>query len=655
MKLAFVISLIFLSFCSRAQVREQKVEEVTVQAKRQDDKRLELNSMTIERKSIQELQPEDVGVLLQKFPGISLKSYGGLGGLKTFSFRSLGSQHSAIVLDGFLLQNTQVGQLNLGQIPTNSIEKIRLGNTESGSLSPVSAMFGGNEIAISTFEGTPHFNSTKVRVSSKIGSFGQYDEYGAVHFAKEKFGITLHGKYRRAVGNYPFHLKVLNYTYSGIQKNNQLEELYSGASLFYRPNKMKQPIRLIYRNTFIDQGLPGATVLYNPFNKQYLKTNQHSISADWNDKIGLTKVRYYGTYQYDNQTYTDSFYLNQENLLRKVYAQSNAAIGISLNKNKFGEILNFYGGLEQRYSYLSIKNQKNSAPERWQTYSNAGLKIQERKFLLDIRLGYQLALDRDSVNTTYKIRNLFAPIFKIETIEYGKLNWKIGLLLASTNRLPSFNELYYSQIGNKQLKPEEAKQINLSNGISKAYKKCVFTSKIELYYNVITNKILAIPTKNLFVWSIQNIGTVHASGIDFVQTFDCQISENWKMMVQANYSFQRSVDRSSELSPSYGHQIAYIPQHSGNADMSVYRKKTGIRISSLYVGERFSLNENVPSNLLVAFYTFDFTMFQSFAIKSKHDFTIQFQIKNITDKSYTYVRSFVMPGRNYLLSLNYEF
>jgi len=645
---------LFIAFCSRAQLREQKVGEIAVQAQKQNEKRIELNSSKIDRNIIQELQPEDLGFLLQKFPGVALKSYGGLGGLKTFSVRSLGSQHTATVLDGFLLQNTQVGQINLGQIPTNSIESLRLGTSNYQVLSPISALFRGNELAISTFEGSTAFNAVKVRLSSKFGSFGQFDEYLALQYSQERIGITLHGKYRKSEGNYPFRLKVLNYTYDGVQKNNQLEELYSGVTLFFRPNTMKQPIRLIYRNTFIDQGLPGATVLYNSYNKQYLNTVQHSLSADWTDKYGLAKVRYYGSYQYDNQIYTDSFYFNQANLLRKVYTQNNGNLGLSLSKNKFGELINFYGGIEERYAQLNLGNQNLIVPERWQTYANAGLKINEKKFLLDLRLGYQFVLERDSVDLSFNQRHLFAPVLNLESKEIGRLNWKMSVFSASTSRLPSFNELYYSQVGNKQLKPEEAKQVVLSNGISKSFKKWFFTSKIQIYYNHITNKILAIPTKNLFVWSIQNIGTVHASGVDFVQSVQIQPNENWNTTLTANYSFQRSIDRSSDLSPSYGHQIAYTPQHTANIDLSIYRKKTGIRFSSIYVGERFSLNENIPMNLLAPFYTFDLSIFQRFTIKSKHQFNLQFQVKNCADVSYTYVRSFVMPGRNYLLSFNYE-
>jgi hypothetical protein len=626
------------------------VGEITIDRLKIEKKLLELNSNRIDRLTIQELQPEDAGVLLQKFPGISLKSYGGLGGLKTFSFRSLGSQHTATVLDGFTIQNAQSGQLNLGQIHTNSIENIEFGTAKTSILTPVSAMFGGNELSFTTFEGTPIFNSTKARFSSKYGSFGQFDEYLACKFSKEKFGIAVHGKFRKANGNYPYQLKIANYTYNGVQENNELQELYSGLSVFFRPNKMKQPIRLIYRNIFIDQGLPGATVLYNSYGKQYLKTEQHSINLDWTDNIGLIKSRYYASFQTDNQIYTDSFYLNNHHLFKKDYSQNNASVGLSLSKNKFGELINFYGGIETRYSELQFTDLKNIYVRRLQSFANAGIKISEKKFLMDLRIGYQHFSEPASNS-----KHIPFSMLNVESREIGKLKWKIGTLASISSRMPSFNEQYYSQLSSKlTLNPEKAKQISLNNSIAKSHNRWLFLSKAQVYFNHITDKILAIPTKNLFVWSIQNIGVVHASGLDFVQTIDFQMNKNWNFKLMANYSFQRSIDRSNLSSPSYGDQIAYIPVHSGNLDLSIYRKKTGLRFSGLYVGQRYALNQNISANLLESFYTVDISLFQGITLKNKHHFNFQFQIKNVSNASYQYVRSFVMPGRNFLISLGYE-
>ena len=80
---------------------------------------------SLDSDDIQGLQANDAGDLIQKLTSTSIKSYGGLGGLKTVSSRGLGASHSAIVADGFSIQNTQNGQVNLGQIHADKTTKFR--------------------------------------------------------------------------------------------------------------------------------------------------------------------------------------------------------------------------------------------------------------------------------------------------------------------------------------------------------------------------------------------------------------------------------------------------------------------------------------------------------------------------------------------------
>ena len=75
---------------------------------------------------IEALQANDAAGLIRKFTSTSIKSYGGIGGLKTVSSRGLGANHSKILADGFGINNTQNGQVNLGQIHSDNIIFIRI-------------------------------------------------------------------------------------------------------------------------------------------------------------------------------------------------------------------------------------------------------------------------------------------------------------------------------------------------------------------------------------------------------------------------------------------------------------------------------------------------------------------------------------------------
>src|SRR5690554_7428866 len=49
---------------------------------------------TLSKKDIQQLAPHDLGTLLQYVNGVTIKNYGGIGGMKTLSHRGLGGEHT---------------------------------------------------------------------------------------------------------------------------------------------------------------------------------------------------------------------------------------------------------------------------------------------------------------------------------------------------------------------------------------------------------------------------------------------------------------------------------------------------------------------------------------------------------------------------------
>lgn len=68
----------------------------------------------------------DISDALRRFSGVNIKDYGGAGGMKTVSVRSLGANHTAISYDGIVLDNCQTGQIDLSSFTLDNIESISL-------------------------------------------------------------------------------------------------------------------------------------------------------------------------------------------------------------------------------------------------------------------------------------------------------------------------------------------------------------------------------------------------------------------------------------------------------------------------------------------------------------------------------------------------
>ncbi|MBL1488648.1 TonB-dependent receptor, partial [Klebsiella pneumoniae] len=74
-------------------------------------------------------------------------------------------------------------------------------------------------------------------------------------------------------------------------------------------------------------------------------------------------------------------------------------------------------------------------------------------------------------------------------------------------RMPTFNDLYYNNIGNTKLDPEDVNQYDL--GVTYQYTGAGsvfanFAVQADGYYNYVENKIVAIPAANLFRWQMKN-------------------------------------------------------------------------------------------------------------------------------------------------------
>ena len=309
-------------------------------------------------------------------------------------------------------------------------------------------------------------------------------------------------------------------------------------------------------------------------------------------------------------------------------------------------------GTEEQMSKLKSNNSVFGAPIRWHNFSLLGTKISLKSLSITGQLSSQFVQD---LNDTLSIPSVFKvnPFFQIESKELiQKLNFSTFAFYRNSFRMPSFNELYYNSIGNIKLKPEEANQLAVGIVLNPSFRKFSVTSRLSGYFNQVRNKIVAIPTKNLFVWSMQNVGKVTIIGAESTLDLSYKFTDKCNVNSTLNYTFQLATDITERNSPTFGHQISYIPKHTFNGDISIKWKNTGIRWSNFGNSLRYSLNENNSANEVNGFVISDVSVFTSFKLK-KHDVRIQFSCKNIFNSSYAIVRYYVMPGRNYLISLNY--
>lgn len=651
MRYYIYILFLLISEVSNSQILEKELEEVGVESVLIVYKNPADLLPGLERREIQELQVEDAGQLLQKIAGVHVRSYGGLGGLKSISIRGLEGQHTNFVVDGFSVFPDQTGQVNFGNIQVDNIERITvLSGRSSGSTA--AAISSGNSVIIRTFENEFSTKAHEVRFNQKVGSFGQKDSYFAYKNGDSlnRHFISTSAKYRLSNGNYPYKFENGEELVENIRTNNQYEDLNLSLSGGYR-FKYHTFLNVCFRHQLIDQQLPGAIILYNSFPDETLfQRNSYA-------HINLTRytfekwsMRIFASGTINKLNYTDPGYLNEEGILRSNYLTKTIAGGLNLEYQPNRRWYNTYH-MNHYLSNLRSENIVGGEVQRNHHYSVFSTRFTPKdKGVFNAHLSNQVIYE----NLNAESKKLYYQVNPF--IEYRSPMLRNHMILhffyRNSFRMPSLNEMYYNNIGNQDLAPEKAHQFSIGAERERSRNKFEAFNRFSMYANRVNDKIVALPTQNLFLWSIQNIGKVQILGLDFSSDITYKINRLNRFNLSVNYTFQHVTDVTDPQSPTFGHQVAYLPRHSGNFDFSYYWKDYGTRLSIYSNGIRYSLNENTSFTEMNGFVILDLSLFGKYNLK-KHSFTCTLSCKNILNTSYSFVRNYIMPGRNYLITLSY--
>ena len=218
-------------------------------------------------------------------------------------------------------------------------------------------------------------------------------------------------------------------------------------------------------------------------------------------------------------------------------------------------------------------------------------------------------------------------------------------------RLPNFNDLYYSRVGTRDLRPESTRQYNV--GITYSKSVCTFlpyvSATIDAYYNKVTDKIVAIPNKNIFVWTMTNLGKVDIKGLDVTGSISLHPMEKLQINLSGNYTYQRALDVTSATDntykKTYKHQIAYTPRVSGSGQAGIETPWINLSYAFLFSGKRYTQGENISQNRLDGYSDHSLSASRNLKIRDINT-SLSIEVLNLLNKNYEIIKSFPMPGRS---------
>lgn len=585
---------------------------------------------------LQSLSTVSVADAMKYFAGVQIKDFGGLGGQKTINVRSLGTQHTGVFIDGIRITNCQNGTVDLGKYSLVNMESVELYN--SNKLVPL--MTASEYASASTV-----YLKTKRPEGSHLNarySYGSFNSHKAQVHAAYDTHFFADVEYDHSDGNYPFSYHSAYEDTSGIRQNSDITFIRAESGYF--TNHFSSHV-YFYAS---DRGLPGGIVrrLSDKFGdigreEDINSFAQASYCNSWGEHSLKINGRYACDYLHVNTDVPENQFVHYNNR----YTQQDAYLGLAYSlKHKW---MTLSVSPDMRYSGLDCDVYGMSYVHRFDFKTVADLRFKYRGVDFDASLLFTSVKDHSKMQTAGRL-NRFTPTFFLSY----KINNAFTLRSFYKNifRAPTLNDLYYTHVGRRNLKPENTRQFDCgicfdSNGTaSRISGDQKVDIQLDYYHNSVTDKIICVPNGGAYDWKMMNRGYVVSNGVDMSARYS---RKYWSAFVTATWQDVRDLTDKEDES-SYNHQLLYSPEWSVSAVLSAFYKGFTVSVSHMYCSKRYWTYAS-DEDILPQYNCTD--------VKIQYHrkwLTINLECNDLFDVRYELVQRWPLPGRRFTLTAVYE-
>lgn len=588
--------------------------------------------------------------VLKYMSGVSVRDYGGVGGLKTVSVRGMGAKHTAVSYDGVVVTDAQSGVVDVGRFPLNNLSAVTLAMGQGGvDLRSARECSASALLALQSV--LPARTVTDVGV--KGGSFG-YASASIYHRYKPagRWGLAFNGDYLRSDGMYPFTLVNAGLSTRERRRDSDIDAftLEANADAWLGAGRLDAKVYCYLS----ERGLPGAVNLYNKENRERLWNRSAFAQAKYTASLGsVWDVQALFKYDYSYSRYREvsANYASGEqvdvNIQNECYA-SFAALYSPLSALKVS--------IAADAAYTMLKNNfvDSKAPRRMSSWVVASAEYELRRFRFTASLLATYIADEvergECMPPFFRLSPSLAVV--VSPFESDMLHLRASFKDAC--RVPTFADLYYLRLGNVGLKPEKATQYNVGATFYFAGSGLLRSLALSAdgYYNNVRDKIVALPT--MYVWRMMNFGEADIWGADVSASLCVGLAKKVSILLDANYSFQYAVDVTDASAKNYRHQLPYTPRHSGSLTLSIENPIVNVSYLLSAVGERYMLPQNTVRNLMEGYLEHGVSLNRSFKF-SGVGLRLQADLLNISNEQYEVIKNYPMPGFQWRFSARVDF
>lgn len=604
------------------------------------------------KKQLSQLPLPQMSEALRRFAGVSVKDYGGIGGLKTVSIRSLGAQHTGVVYDGIILSDCQSGQIDISRFSLENVAELSLTVGQSDNIYQSARAFSSaGVLTIVTDQLSPTQRpKQQFRLNAATGSYGLANSSVFYNYRfSNKLAASAHAEYLRADGRYPFSISTGKNLLTGKRENSDIESWRAEINLAGQITSRQQWSLKGYLYDS-ERGLPGAVIIDNSYSAERLSDRNYFIQAAYENRIsqkiklkGAVKWNYAWNRDYNNLSHGITDYR---------YKQTETYASVT---GHYAPIQNLSFSFSEDFSYndLSANTYQHQFPERYSSHTLLAAQYKNARITATTSVLYTYITERVKSGSVPADRSRWSPAAAISVRPFAESNLRIRASYKDIFRVPTFNDMYYLIIGNTDLKPENARQANMGITWSGAVAGIDYLMvSVDGYYNRVTDKIVAIPT--MFIWRMSNADETEGWGTDILLSAEKSFQNGFGVAAGTTYNWMRAIDISDPAASNWRHQLPYTPKHSGNGNITLTTPWVNVGYSVNYASLRYKLALNEYANRIDRYADHSVSVSRSFGW-GIHTLRIQGSVNNIGNKNYEIIKYYPMAPRNYRVSLHYAF
>ncbi len=609
------------------------ISTVTIASNRLTELGLGNKTETIDSAQLLFQQSGTLTDVLQNESAVFIRTYG-LGSLANASVRGGASTHTAILWNGFNLQSPMNSLYDMSLIPAFFLDDVKLQHGSSG------ALFGSGAVG-----GSIHLDNKNIfaeglraKYAASYGSFGNWMQGGSISFGNKKWYANTRAFYHAAENNFRFQniaefgspmqrltnaamkqygiLHEQGFNFSNYKRAKNL--LY--FKLWQQHNEREIPPSMTMRES---QQQQTDNIWRATLNWEFtVNKNWETIfrNAYFNEKIHFTDP----SIGLDEKYTAHTFISEWEN---KIYIGSHHLLNIGSNYTFHSAITDNYAG--------GNPTQNRGAIFAAYRYSSRTKKI--------VAVGSlrQEFIDRQRVPLT--------PSF---AGEYRVLNWlMLKSNVSASYRVPNFNDWYWTQGGNPDLKPEKGWSQELGLVAEKKSQHFSFQTEVTGFSSVINNRIIWLPN-NINIWTPENVSKVWSRGMEGAIKAGYE-QKNYSMHFSMNYQWVKATNNKQVANAAEaGKQLIYMPEHRANFILKARYKKTSLQYHHQFNGEMFITADNNKS--LPLFHVANIMMAQHITLK-QYALQVYAKANNIFNTTYQVIAWRPMPLVHFEAGIQFSF